>query len=199
MRVSRGRHIVDRVESRIARPLALAICAGPWQTFTMRDHPYPDSQLRRILDSVKTIAAVGVSLNPVRPSHYVGRFMNMRGYQVIPVNPVYKGQQAFGQKVRASLSKIPEKCGPVHMVDIFRRSEEAGRVVDEALEVLLDRGLRVIWMQIGVIDKAAARRAEAKGVEVLMDVCPKMEYQRLNFELSRAGFVSGIISSKLRP
>ncbi|MFK7942215.1 MAG: CoA-binding protein [Paracoccaceae bacterium] len=159
---------------------------------------YSDAYLRDVLARVNTIAAVGVSLNPVRPSFYVSRFMSLRGYKIIPVNPVYKGQTAFGEKVRASLGKIPGKFDPVHMVDVFRRSEEAGKVVDEALEKLIDRGLQVIWLQIGVIDNAAAKRAEAKGVEVLMDVCPKMEYQRLHGELSWGGFNSGVISSKIR-
>ena len=163
----------------------------------MKASPYSHVYLRDVLTRVKTIAAVGVSVNPVRPSNYVGRFLHLRDYRVIPVNPAYEGQVAFGQKVRPSLSKIPKNVGPVHMVDIFRRSDEAGRVVDEALDVLLDRGLEVIWMQIGVINKAAAKRAEAKGVEVLMDVCPKMEYQRIYGELSRYGVNSGIITSKL--
>ena len=160
---------------------------------------YRHSYLRDVLSRVNTIAAVGVSLNDVRPSYYVGRFMHLRGYKVIPVNPAYAGKKAFDQKVRASLSEIPKSVGNIDMVDIFRRSREAGKVVDEALEVLGDRGLKVIWMQIGVINKAAAKRAEARGVEVLMDVCPKMEYQRLHGELSWSGINSGVVTSKLGP
>ena len=163
----------------------------------MITHPYSDRYLSQVLARVRTIAAVGVSLNEVRPSFYVARFLNLRGYDVIPVNPVYAGQKAFGQKVRASLADIPAKHDPIHMVDIFRNSEAAGAVVDEALDCLLDRGLKVIWMQIGVANKAAAKRAEAKGVEVLMNICPKMEYQRIGGELRMGGFNTGIISSKL--
>ena len=102
----------------------------------------------------------------------------------------------FGATVVGDLASIPASEDPVHMVDIFRRSDEAGRVVDEALDVLLDRGLHTIWMQIGVINEAAAKRARAKGVDVLMDVCPKMEYQRLSGELSRAGINSGVITAR---
>lgn len=160
-------------------------------------HDYTHRYLREVLDRTKTIAAVGVSLNTVRPSYFVGRYLSMNGFKVIPVNPVYAGRTAFGSKVVPELSKISKRHDPIDMVDIFRRSEEAGRVVDEALDVLLDRGLRTIWMQIGVIDKAAAKRAEKKGVEVLMNICPKMEYQRLWGELSRGGINSGVITSKL--
>ena len=165
----------------------------------MRNTAYSHRYLRQVLARVHTIAAVGVSMNDVRPSYYVARFLRLRGYKIIPVNPAYEGQTAFGEKVRTSLSQLPGKYDPVQMVDIFRRSEDAGRVVDEALDTLLDRGLEVIWMQIGVIDKAAAKRAEAKGVEVLMDICPKMEYQRLHGELSWGGINSGIISSRIPP
>lgn len=159
---------------------------------------YSHTYLRRVLQRTKTIAAVGVSLNEVRPSFYVARYMNLRGYKVIPVNPVYAGKTAFGELVHPSLAEIPAENDPIQMVDIFRRSSEAGAVVDEALEVLLERGLETIWMQIGVIDAAAAKRAEAKGVEVLMNVCPKMEHQRLWGELRMGGMNTGVISSKLR-
>ncbi|MEO1494017.1 MAG: CoA-binding protein [Pseudomonadota bacterium] len=163
----------------------------------MKTPTYSHSYLRKVLARTKTIAAVGVSLNTVRPSYYVARYMTLRNYKVIPVNPRYAGQEAFGCKIYPSLAKIPRRFDPVQMVDIFRRSEDAGYVVDEALDVLLDRGLETIWMQIGVIDKKAAKRAEKKGVEVIMNHCPKMEYQRLWGELSRGGFNSGVISSKL--
>ena len=158
-------------------------------------HPY----LRKVLQRTKTIAAVGVSLNDVRPSFFVGRYMTLRGFNILPVNPAYAGQKAFGSKVYGSLGDIPKKRDPIQMIDIFRRSEEAGAVVDEALDLFLDRGLETIWMQIGVIDEKAARRAEKKGVEVIMDMCPKMEHQRLWGELSKGGIVSGVISSKMMP
>ncbi len=159
---------------------------------------YSDIYLKTILDEVKTVALVGVSTNPVRPSFYVGRYLSLKGYRVLPVNPVYKGESLFGSKIAPSLKKLPKREDPIHMVDIFRRSEEAGTVVDEALKHLLDRGLKVIWMQIGVEDAAAAARAEAEGVKVVMNRCPKIEYQRLVGELSMGGFNSGRISSRLR-
>ncbi len=158
---------------------------------------YPPEQLKGILKSVRTVAAVGVSLNEVRPSFYVARYLKLKGYKVIPVNPAYAGETAFGEEVLPSLSAIPESVGDVHMVDVFRRSEQAGAVVDEALEALLDRGLKVIWLQIGVIDWDAAKRAEAKGVTVIMNHCPKIEYQRHFGELRWGGFNTGVISSKL--
>lgn len=164
----------------------------------MQAPDYSLDQLRAILESVRTIAAVGVSLNEVRPSYYVTRYLTLKGYRVIPVNPHYAGREAFGQPVHASLAEIPREHDPIDMVEIFRRSEEAGQVVDEAIEHLLGRGLRVIWMQIGVIDHAAAARAEAKGLTVIMNRCPKIEYQRLWGELRWGGINTGIISSKLR-
>lgn len=159
---------------------------------------YSDSYLKAILDEVKTVALVGISTNPVRPSFYVGRYLNLKGYRVLPVNPVYKGEHLFGEKIRPSLKKLRKSGDEVHMVDIFRRSEEAGAVVDDALEHLLDRGLKAIWMQIGVIDEAAAKRAEDCGVRVVMNRCPKIEYQRLCGELAMGGFNTGLISSKIR-
>ena len=159
---------------------------------------YSQAQLRGILSSVKRIAAVGVSANPIRPSNYVGRYLKAKGYRVIPVNPVYDGQELFGEPVRASLADIPPSDDPVEMVDVFRRSEQAGAVVDEAIEVLGPRGLKVIWMQIGVVDEEAAARAEAAGLTVVMNRCPKIEYQRLFDELRIGGFNTGVISSKLR-
>lgn len=158
--------------------------------------PGPEG-LRRILRRVKTVAAVGVSPNPVRPSNYVGRYLALKGYRVIPVNPVHAGKPLFGVETVGSLAEIPRSEDPIQMVDVFRRSSEAGRVVDEALEALLDRGLEVIWMQIGVSDPEAAKRAEAKGVEVIANLCPKMEYQRLFGELRMGGIATGVISSKL--
>ena len=164
----------------------------------MRHPTYSQAHLKAVLQRTRRIAAVGVSANPVRPSNYVARYLASKGYALIPVNPAYEGQTLFGAPVRARLADIPEADGPVDMVDVFRRSEEAGAVVDEALEVLLPRGLRTIWMQIGVIDWEAAARAEAKGVTVIMNHCPKIEYQRLFNELRIGGFNTGVISSRLR-
>lgn len=164
----------------------------------MTSPAYSHSHLRDVLTRTRTIAVVGVSLNEVRPSYYVARYLKLKGYRVLPVNPRYAGQRAFGETVHESLTAIPRECDPVHMVDVFRRSEDAGAVVDEALHALLDRGLQTIWMQIGVIDAAAAKRAEAKGVTVIMDRCPKIEFQRLVGELSWGGINSGVVSSRLR-
>lgn len=156
-----------------------------------------DAELRAILAEVRTIACVGVSKNPVRPSYFVARYLNLRGYRILPVNPAIAGETLFGEVVVGRLADLPRPAGPIDMVDVFRRSDQAGAVVDEALAELLPRGLKVIWMQIGVIDKMAAARARAAGVIVVMDRCPKIEYQRLNGELRMGGFNTGRISSKL--
>lgn len=161
------------------------------------DEGYSDALLREVLAGTRTIASVGVSRTEVRPSFYVARYLSLKGFRVIPVNPAFAGERLFGQVAVADLASLPGALGNIDMVDIFRRSAEAGRVVDEALEHLLERGLRTIWMQIGVIDRAAAARAEAKGVTVIMNRCPKIEYQRLHGELRMGGFNTGIISSRL--
>jgi len=153
---------------------------------------YSDEFLRSVLKRTKTVAVVGVSMNEVRPSFYVTRYLSLKGYTVIPVNPGHAGKQLFGQTVRATLSDITED---VDMVDIFRRSEAVPPIVDEALEAF--PSLRTIWMQIGVEHTEAAAKAEARGVDVVMDRCPKIEYQRLFGELRMGGFSTGIISSKL--
>ncbi|MDE4275418.1 CoA-binding protein [Phaeobacter gallaeciensis] len=153
---------------------------------------YSDDLLRKILKRTRTIAVVGVSMNSVRPSYYVARYLGLKGYRVFPVNPGHAGKRLFGATVRASLSEIDE---PVHMVDIFRRSEAVPPIVDEALELFPD--LQTIWMQIGVEHAEAAAKAEARGVDVIQNRCPKIEYQRLFGELRMGGFATGIISSKL--
>jgi uncharacterized protein len=132
----------------------------------------PDDQdIRKILTSVRTIALVGWSPRPDRPSHRVAAYLKGRGYRVIPVNPGQAGQEALGETVVASLAE----AGPVDMVDIFRRSEEAGAVADEAVRL----GAKVVWMQLGVVDEAAAARARAAGLKVIMDRCPAIEIPRL--------------------
>jgi len=158
---------------------------------------YSDDLLRQVLAETRVIACVGVSKNQIRPSFYVARYLGLKGFRVIPVNPVYAGETLLGETVYPDLASIPPEIGPIDMVDVFRRSDQAGGVVDEALAGLSDRGLRTIWMQIGVIDEAAAARAEAAGVRVIMDRCPKIEYQRLNGELRMGGFNTGVISSRL--
>lgn len=137
-----------------------------------------DAALRAIVARTRTIAVVGVSRNEMRPSFNVARYLQLKGFRVIPVNPAYAGEILLGETVRPDLASIPPAEGEIHMVDIFRRASEAGRVVDEALAHLADRGLSTIWMQIGVIDPAAAARAQARGIEVVMDRCPKIEFER---------------------
>lgn len=134
---------------------------------------YDPALIRRVLSETRTIALVGASANPARPSHHVMAFLLARGYRVIPVNPGLTGQTLLGQPVVARLADLGE---PVDMVEIFRSSDAAGGVVDEALA--LAPPPRFIWMQIGVRDDAAAARAEAKGCVVVMDRCPKIEIAR---------------------
>lgn len=153
---------------------------------------YSDAQLRKILTRTKCIAMVGVSPNPVRPSNFVARYLGLKGFHIIPVNPVAAGSLLYGQTVVGSLADID---GPVDMIDIFRRSEAVPEIVDEALELF--PGLATIWMQIGVEHAEAAAKAEARGVTVIQDRCPKIENQRLFGELRMGGFATGVISSKL--
>ncbi|MGR3503298.1 CoA-binding protein [Pseudaestuariivita sp.] len=153
---------------------------------------HTDSQLKAILTRTKVIAVVGASMNPVRPSYYVARYLSLKGYRVLPVNPGHAGKPFFGEVVYGSLAEIDAE---VDMVDIFRRSEHVLPVVEEALEVL--PSLRTVWMQIGVRHAEAARLAEARGCDVIQDRCPKIEYQRLFGELRMGGFNTGVISSKL--
>ncbi|WP_299848387.1 CoA-binding protein [uncultured Roseovarius sp.] len=153
---------------------------------------YSDAYLRKVLTRTKTIAVVGVSMNPIRPSYYVARYLALKGFTVIPINPGHAGKMLFGQLVRGYLSEIED---PVDMVDIFRRSEHVPPVVEEALETF--SGLQTIWMQIGVVHEEAAQMARERGVEVIMNRCPKIENQRLFGELRMGGFNTGVISSKL--
>ncbi|WP_415920996.1 CoA-binding protein [Tateyamaria sp. SN6-1] len=153
---------------------------------------YTDAHLRDVLTRTKSIAVVGVSTNPVRPSFFVARYLGLKGFDVHPVNPVYAGQTLLGKPIAASLADL---TAPVDMVDIFRRSDAVPEIVDEALGVL--PGLKTIWMQIGVEHGPATAKAEAAGVTVIQNRCPKIEYQRLFGELRMGGFATGVISSKL--
>ena len=125
--------------------------------------------IKRILDECKTIAVVGLSSNPIRPSHGVAAYMQRKGYRVIPVNPFET--EVLGEKSYASLSDVPEK---IDLVDIFRRSDEAGKAVDEAIEI----GAKAVWLQEGVFDEAAVQRAEKAGLLVVMDLCWLKEHYR---------------------
>ena len=134
----------------------------------MIPHEPSRDELRAMLASAHTIAVVGFSANKLRPSHDVARFLQHRGYRIVPVNPGLAGQTHLGETVHARLADIPFA---VDMVDIFRRSEEAGAVVDEAIAI----GVKIVWMQLGVRDDAAALRAQAAGLKVAMNRCPKIE------------------------
>jgi len=135
-----------------------------------------DDEIRAILDSTRVIAVVGFSPDPDRPSNGVARFLQRKGYRVIPVNPGIAGQVHLGETVLAGLEAIPPGLA-VDMVDIFRRSEHVPPVVDAALAAL--PGLRTIWMQLGVVNEAAAAKARAAGIRVVMNRCPVMEWRRL--------------------
>lgn len=154
-----------------------------------------DEYLETILGETRTIAAVGVSTNPVRASYFVMRYLHYRGYTMIPINPVYAGKTIFGQKVLADFSEIPQGTA-VDMVEIFRRAEFVPDIVDDALAHLAP-GLKTIWMQFGIRHAQAAAKARTAGLNVVEDRCPKIEYQRLFGELRKAGINTGIISSKL--
>ena len=157
----------------------------------MTHDSYPDAVMREILKSVKRIALVGASANEARPSWIVTKYLLDRDYDVIPVNPGLAGQTLLGKTVYGSLKEIP---GPVDMVEIFRNSEAAGPITDEALA--LDPLPKVIWMQLSVRNDEAAARAEAKGVTVIMNRCPKIEYGRLSGEIGWQGINSRILSAK---
>jgi predicted CoA-binding protein len=152
---------------------------------------YDDALIRRILREVKTIALVGASANEARPSWIVTKYLLDRGYEVIPVNPGLAGQTLLGKTVYGSLKAI---AGPIDMVEIFRNSEAAGPITDEALS--LDPLPKVIWMQLSVRNDEAAAKAEAKGLTVIMNRCPKIEYGRLSGEIGWQGINSRILSAK---
>jgi O-acetylhomoserine (thiol)-lyase len=151
--------------------------------------PYTDAKLRRILSTVRTIAMVGASTNWNRPSYFVMKYLQGKGYRVIPVNPSAAGQNLQGEHVYASLRDIPDR---IDMVDIFRPSDEAPPIVEDAVAI----GAQVVWMQLGIRNDEAATRAEAAGIEVIMNRCPKIEFGRLGGELSWSGVNSGIIHNR---
>jgi predicted CoA-binding protein len=163
--------------------------ASPLRTVSVDHEAYSDRYLRDILARVRIIAMVGASPNWNRPSYFAMKYLQHKRYRVIPVNPAAAGQTILGEKVYASLKDIPDK---VDMVDIFRNSEAAGPITDEAIAI----GARVVWMQLGVRNDAAGARAEAAGLTVVMNRCPKIEYGRLHGELSWGGINSGIITAK---
>jgi uncharacterized protein len=157
----------------------------------MHHDRYPDSYIRGILNTVKTIAMVGVSPKDNRPSYFAFKYLLERGYRMIPVNPGQAGKELLGRKVYAKLADIPE---PVDMVDIFRGSQFAPGIVAEALA--LEPKPQVIWMQLTVRNDEAAKVAESAGLKVVMNRCPKIEYGRLSSEIGWIGVNSRTLSSK---
>jgi predicted CoA-binding protein len=160
----------------------------------MNHDSYNDNFIRGILNTVKTIAMVGISPKDNRPSYFAFKYLLERGYRMIPVNPGHAGKEILGQKVYAKLADIPE---PVDMIDIFRGSQFAMGIVDEALA--MKPRPQVIWMQLTVRDDAAAAKAEAAGLKVVMNRCPKIEYGRLSSEIGWIGVNSRTLSSKKAP
>ena len=156
------------------------------------DHDnYPDSYIRGILNTVKTIAMVGISPKDNRPSYFAFKYLLERGYRMIPVNPGLEGGEILGQKVHARLADVPE---PVDMIDVFRAPAYAPGIVEEALA--LKPRPQVIWMQLGVRNDAAAALAEQNGLKVVMNRCPKIEYGRLSSEIAWMGVNTRTISAK---
>jgi len=157
----------------------------------MNHDTYPDAYIRGILNTVKTIAMVGLSPKDNRPSYFAFKYLLERGYHMIPVNPGQAGKEILGQKVYAKLADITE---PVDMVDIFRASQHATGIVKEALS--LTPRPQVIWMQLGVRNDEAAKLAEEAGLKVVMNRCPKIEYGRLSSEIAWMGVNTRTLSSK---
>ena len=160
-------------------------------TVAERHQSYPDALIKRILDSVKTIAMVGASANWNRPSFFAMKYLQIKGYRVIPVNPREVGKQILGETVYAELKDVPVK---IDMVDVFRASNAVPPVADEAIKI----GAKVLWMQLGVRNAEAAETAEKAGLTVIMNRCPKIEYGRLYGELGWSGINTNVISSKRR-
>lgn len=157
----------------------------------MNHDRYDDSYIRSILNKVRVIAMVGASPNWNRPSYFAMKYLQGKGFRVIPVNPIAVGQEILGEKVYAALKDIPDK---VDMVDVFRASGTVRPIAEDAIAI----GAKVLWMQLGVRNDEAAKHAEDAGLEVVMNRCPKIEFARLNAELGWHGFNSGVISSKRR-
>jgi predicted CoA-binding protein len=157
----------------------------------MNHDSYDNAYIAGILNSVKTVAMVGASANDVRPSFFVLKYLLNKGFSVFPVNPGHAGKEILGRVTYAKLADIPE---PIDMVDIFRASAAVPPIVDQALA--LDPLPKVIWMQLTVRNDEAAAKAEAAGVKVVMNRCPKIEYGRLSGEIGWNGVNSGVLSSK---
>jgi len=159
----------------------------------MSQTTYSDDYIAGILGEAKTIAMVGASATTNRPSYFAMKYLLGKGYAVVPVNPGLVGQEILGQRVYAALAEVP---GSIDIVDIFRSSAAALGVVREAIALKDKLAITVIWMQLGVVNEAAAAEAEAAGLKVVMNRCPKIEYGRLSGEIGWAGVNAGGISSK---
>jgi uncharacterized protein len=159
------------------RPLAtIRATSGAWERL-------------RILNENRTIAMVGLSADPMRPSHFAAIYMQSEGYDIIPVNPRYAGERILGQLVYAALEEIPR---PVQIVDVFRRAEEVPAIAHSAITI----GANVLWMQLGVINEEAARIAREAGLEVVMDRCVKIEHARFFGGLNLVGMNTGVITAR---
>ena len=157
----------------------------------MNHDSYDNAYIAGILNSVKTIAMVGASANDVRPSYFVLKYLLAKGFSVFPINPGQAGKEILGRMTYARLADIPE---PIDMVDVFRNAAAVPGIVDEVLR--LDPLPKVLWMQLGVRNDEAAARAEAAGINVVMNRCPKIEYGKLSGEIGWTGVNSGVLSSK---
>ncbi len=158
------------------------------------DLHYSDGMLRDVLSSVRTIAMVGASGDWKRPSYFAMKYLQRRGYRVIPVNPTRAGDDILGETVYASLAEVP---GQIDMVDVFRSSEAALGIAEETVAVMADKGITVLWLQLGIRNDAAAELATGAGLQVIMDRCPKIEFARLSGELSWSGINTRIVTSKV--
>ncbi len=154
---------------------------------------YPDSLIKSILRSVKTIAMVGASGNDIRPSYFAMMYLLGKGYKIIPVNPGMVGKEILGQKVYASLKDVP---APVDMVDIFRESKFAPEIAREAVAEKDRLGLKVLWMQLGVISEEAEQIAKDAGLTVVMNRCPKIEHGRFSGEIGWMGVNRRVIDNR---
>jgi predicted CoA-binding protein len=159
----------------------------------MNHDQYPDTYIAGILSNVKTFAFIGASPNESRPSYFAMKYLLAKGYSVLPVNPGHGGATILGQTVYPSLADVP---APVDVVDIFRNSTVALEITREAIALKDKLGIKAVWMQLAVRNDEAAREAEAAGMKVVMNRCPKIEYGRISGEIGWAGYNTGAISSK---
>jgi len=159
----------------------------------MTHDSYDDAYIRAILSETRTIAMIGASANQVRPSYFAMKYLLAKGYRVIPVNPGHAGGDILGQTCYATLADLP---APVDMVDIFRNSEAALAVTKDAIALKDTLGIKIVWMQLGVRNDEAAALAEAAGLKVVMNRCPKIEFGRLSGEIAWAGVPTRTVSSQ---